>query len=87
MVDFLSEEEIKALLKEKKKDELLSYVKNQGTVDVTQAARFLKSENESKEILLELENEGYVENTNADFYHITYEGEKRSRKSNKRKIK
>jgi Mn-dependent DtxR family transcriptional regulator len=84
----MSEEKIKALIRQEKKEGLLSYVDNKGTIDVTQAALFLKSgedSTEARDLLSELENEGYVENTNADFYHITFEGEKRARDCRRQK--
>jgi len=80
MSKFMSEEEIKAIIKQKKKEELLNYVQNKGTIDVSQADSFLKSEDltETVKLLFELENEGYIENTIKDFFHITFEGEKRA---------
>jgi hypothetical protein len=77
---------IQAILKEQKMDDILSFIDMKGTICVSEAASFLMSGakadfqakiTEATELLRELENKQYIENTTADFYHVTYKGHKR----------
>ena len=66
--------------KEKKTQELLSYISEMGTIDVSQASEFLNEDpTVTQPFLEELKNNNLIQKKVGDFYQLAVKGYKLSR--------
>jgi Mn-dependent DtxR family transcriptional regulator len=73
-------EQYQLWLRENEKNRVLELISERNTIDVSQISDYLKkSPDETAEIIKELEQEKLIISDVGTYYHLTYEGYKRTR--------
>lgn len=76
----MAEEEFNIWKKEREKERVLDLIDKKGTIDVSQVSDILdKPMSEIEPIVVQLTDEKLIKSDIGNYYHLTFEGEKRIR--------